>query len=89
MTPKTHTVESAYTGLDNIHRVYVKGHALPLMTDEPLNEGDAVVIRATAPPAISTRRISEPWRRCDPTTAHRFRAIFGVRRSATSRRPSV
>lgn len=44
MNRKTYTVESAFTGRDGLHRVYVKGHALPLFTTEPLIEGDAVMI---------------------------------------------
>lgn len=47
MTFKTHTVESAYVGRDKLPRCFVKGHALPLFSDELLSEGDAVVIRGT------------------------------------------
>lgn len=47
---RTHTVESAYVGRDNIPRCYLRdhasvcGHTLPLITDTLLNEGDAVVV---------------------------------------------
>jgi len=41
---RTHTVESAYRGRDGVDRVFVKGQPLPYFTDEPLSEGDAVVI---------------------------------------------
>jgi membrane protein implicated in regulation of membrane protease activity len=44
MTRKSYTVVSAYTGRDGKTRVYVKDHPLPLLCEEPLNEGDAVVI---------------------------------------------
>lgn len=44
-TQHTKTVEKAYRGRDRLPRVYVKGHALPLFTDELLNEGDAVIVR--------------------------------------------
>lgn len=45
MPPRTHTVQQAYRGRDGKPRCYVKGHTLPLFTDEILNEGDAVMIR--------------------------------------------
>lgn len=41
----TQTVESAYMGRDGKPRCFVKGGALPLYTEELLNEGDAVVVR--------------------------------------------
>lgn len=44
MIRKTHTVVSAYVGRDGQARVYVKDHHTPFLCDEPLNEGDAVVI---------------------------------------------
>lgn len=44
MTPKTYSVESAYTGRDGIHRAYVKGHPQPFKTDDLLPEGAAVTI---------------------------------------------
>lgn len=40
----TKTVESAYMGRDGKPRCFVKGNALPLYTDELLNEGDAVIV---------------------------------------------
>lgn len=43
--PQTMIVQSAYKGRDGQTRVYVKGHPLPLLCDEPLEEGAAVVIR--------------------------------------------
>lgn len=42
--PQTHTVQSSYIGRDGQSRVYVKDHPIPLLCDEPVNEGDAVVI---------------------------------------------
>ena len=42
--PKTHTVLSYYRARDGKTRVYVKDHPLPLLCDEPVSEGDAVVI---------------------------------------------
>lgn len=42
---KTHTVVSAYLGRDGQARVYVKDRPQPLLTDDLLSEGDAVVIR--------------------------------------------
>ena len=42
---KTHTVVSAYLGRDGQARVYVKDRPQPLLTDELLTEGDAVLIR--------------------------------------------
>lgn len=41
----TKTVESAYMGRDGKPRCFVKGNALPLFSDELLNEGDAVIVR--------------------------------------------
>lgn len=41
---RTHTVINAYRGRDGQSRVYVKDHPLPLLCDEPVSEGDAVVI---------------------------------------------
>lgn len=41
----TKTVESAYMGRDGKPRCFVKGGALPLYTDELLNEVDAVIVR--------------------------------------------
>lgn len=41
---RTHTVINAYRGRDGQSRVYVKDYHLPLLCDEPLNEGDSVVI---------------------------------------------
>lgn len=43
--PHTQTVEQAYMGRDGKPRCFVKGNALPLYTDELLNEGDAVVVQ--------------------------------------------
>lgn len=51
----TKTVESAYMGRDGKPRCFVKGNALPLFTDELLNEGDAVIVqgnRAVRPNTI-------------------------------------
>lgn len=42
--PRNHTVINAYRGRDGQSRVYVKDHPLPLLCDDPVNEGDAVVI---------------------------------------------
>lgn len=42
--PQTHTVVSGYTDRDGNFRVMVKGHPLPLLSDEPLPEGAAVRI---------------------------------------------
>ena len=42
---QTHIVQSAYKGRDGHTRVYVKGHPLPLLCDEPLEEGAAVFVR--------------------------------------------
>lgn len=43
--PQTHIVQSAYKGRDGLHRVYVKGQQNPLLCDQPLEEGAAVVIK--------------------------------------------
>ena len=41
----TKTVESAYMGRDGKPRCFVKGGALPLYTEELLNEGDTVIVQ--------------------------------------------
>lgn len=43
--PQTHTVLNAYKGRDGKPRVYLKNHPSPLLCDEPLEEGAAVIIR--------------------------------------------
>lgn len=43
--PQTHTVLNAYVGRDGQTRVYLKNHPVPLLCDEPLEEGASVVIR--------------------------------------------
>jgi hypothetical protein len=45
VTHQTFTVVSAYVGRDGKPRVFVKGRTLPLIADEPFEEGAAVVIR--------------------------------------------
>ena len=44
MTRQTYIVESTYVGRDGKPRVFVKNNPLPFHTDEPLSEGDAVVL---------------------------------------------
>lgn len=44
MTTRTHIIESGYVGRDGQPRVFVKGHNKPLLCDEPLPEGTAVII---------------------------------------------
>lgn len=42
----TKTVERAYVGRDQQPRVFLRGEpAKPYLTDELLNEGDAVIVR--------------------------------------------
>lgn len=42
----TNTVERAYVGRDKLTRVFLRGEpAKPYLTDELLNEGDAVVVK--------------------------------------------
>ena len=45
MTARTFTVVTSYVGRDGQHRVYVNGHALPLLTEVALAEGAAVIIQ--------------------------------------------
>ena len=44
---RTHTVINAYRGRDGQPRVYVKDHPQPLLCDETVQEGDAVVIQGS------------------------------------------
>lgn len=45
--PKTHIVQSRYVARDGKPRVYVKDHPQPLLCDETVQEGDAVVIQGS------------------------------------------
>ena len=44
MAEPTFIVVGGYVGRDGQHRVYVNGRMLPLLTDEPMDEGSAVRI---------------------------------------------
>lgn len=44
MSRQTYTVEGGYVGRDGQPRVFVRGRALPVLTDEALPEGTSVVI---------------------------------------------
>lgn len=43
--PTSYTVERAYQGRDGEPRVFLRGVAMPVLADEPFNEGDSVILR--------------------------------------------
>jgi hypothetical protein len=60
VTRQTFTVVSAYVGRDGKPRVLVKGRTLPLIADEPFEEGAAVVIEEGAAVVIRRDRAVKP-----------------------------